>query len=389
MPQQRKTVAEQLAELQRKMAALQGTSTAPGGRARPYYYPGPAPAAPAGALEGECGLPALAAGCSLGPLPRTLLLLLLLCALAVALAPWGRLPALRAPPALLAPLAPGAVWLPAVPPLSSCARNPYLHDWGEARFAAAAASLADYRATQNALALDSEVFRHEVGWWRFNATPAFSACPSLARFPKVDTTMEDGKWLCGIEALREGCVVYSLGSNADFNFEYEVVEHTPCQVHTFDCTVSESEARFPADLQQRGRGRIHFHPWCVGQSGGRNGANYFSLRELAEKLGHAQVDLLKMDVEGYEYRVVQTIFAEALQSSLLDSLPMQVSFEMHAWQPDVSGPAAALSHEDGLSAGDMQIFWTQLSELGYVPVSRETNKYFTLGMEFTVVRAFC
>ena len=68
---------------------------------------------------------------------------------------------------------------------------------------------------------------------------------------------------------------------------------------------------------------------------------------------------------------------------------MQVSFEMHAWQPDVSAPAAALRSDGGLSAGDMQIFWTQLAELGYVPVSKENNKHFFLGVEFTVVRAFC
>jgi hypothetical protein len=318
---------------------------------------------------------------------RVLCVLLLLCTLAYfSLCSLGLH---AAPPAHLSAVHVSAVPLPALPPFSSCARNPYLQDWDMQHFAAAAAALVEFRSTQNSLALDSELYQHSVGWWRFNATPALTSCPTLARFPAVDTTMESGKWLCSAQSLQPGCIVYSLGSNADFTFEYEVVDATPCHVFTFDCTVSETEARFPKDLQQRGKGRIHFFPWCVGLGQGRSGANYFSLHELTEKLGHAQVDLLKMDVEGYEYRVVQTVYAEALQSTLLDALPMQVSFEMHAWQPNVAEPAAAIRSSAGLTAGDMQVFWTQLTELGYVPVAREDNQHFGLGVEFTVVRAFC
>jgi len=43
----------------------------------------------------------------------------------------------------------------------------------------------------------------------------------------------------------------------------------------------------------------------------------------------------------------------------------------------------------GLSSGELALFWRQLADLGYVPVSREDNKWCAWCAEFTVVRAFC
>lgn len=281
------------------------------------------------------------------------------------------------------------VILPAIPQLKSCRRNPYLTGWDGEEFAEAADAVSEFRSTQNAGALDNFIHHHDPAWLRFNASPKVLRCQGLGRFPESDASSDGGKWLCGIKNLQSGCIVYSLGSNANFDFEFDIIAATPCVIYTFDCTVSESEERFPKDLLARGQGRIFFYPWCVGESGGRNGNNYFSLIEIASKLKHNKIDLLKMDIEGYEYRVVESIFAGALKNSLQDFLPMQVSFEMHAWDPRVSEPAAAIRNGQGLSAGDMQVFWTQLTELGYVPVSREDNPLFSMGVEFTVVRAFC
>ena len=32
------------------------------------------------------------------------------------------------------------------------------------------------------------------------------------------------------------CVVYSIGGNNEWQFEQGILDHTPCDVHTFDCT---------------------------------------------------------------------------------------------------------------------------------------------------------
>jgi hypothetical protein len=277
-----------------------------------------------------------------------------------------------------------------------CTGNIFLWDWKPSQFEDAAEALVSFRSTQNKMSLDSSDWR-DPGHSRFNAMPPLVQCSSssggLVRYPPEDAPgLDGGKWLCSIEVLQErDCVIFSLGSNAEFSFEYDMVRSTPCQVHSFDCTVSTSEARFPKDFDEAGLGRVHFHPLCIGLSNGRSGPSHFSLNELAIRLGISRVSLLKIDVEGYEFRVLEMLYAEALRGRGLDFLPLQISFELHAFSPFVPNATALNNYEGGggMSAGEMQVFWTQLSDLGYVPVSREDNVLWGGGSEFTVVRAFC
>jgi hypothetical protein len=81
---------------------------------------------------------------------------------------------------------------------------------------------------------------------------------------------------------------------------------------------------------------------------------------------------------------------------------MQLVLELHARSGHVAGALALLDPPDpaakqkvawynrgGLSAGDMQVVWTQLTDLGYVVVKRDNNVGFHGGAEFTLLRAFC
>jgi FkbM family methyltransferase len=291
-------------------------------------------------------------------------------------------------------------------PEKFCRSNPYVKDWDDSKFLKAAESLVSFRSNQNDFALE----RHwkAEGWGRFDASPSTVPCNDFARFP-LDPIIDGGKWLCGISSLKKGCIIYSLGSNAQFDFEYLMVENTPCEIYTFDCTVSETETRFPKDLQKKGLGRIHFFPLCVSDGSKKTPKpSYRTLRQLAQDLNHTNIDLLKMDVEGFEYRVLAGLFTDALEASKaaselersLDFLPMQISFELHT-RTDLIPEASGLIDEQssrafdgwynfgGLSAGDMQIFWNQLTDLGYAVVSRENNSGFSGGAEFTALRVFC
>jgi len=69
----------------------------------------------------------------------------------------------------------------------------------------------------------------------------------------------DGYMSCGI-FIRDGfnCVVYSLGSNDQFDFEEAVLQRSNCSVHTFDCTSNAP----PKQLSHR----HHFHDTCIGPS---------------------------------------------------------------------------------------------------------------------------
>jgi len=46
------------------------------------------------------------------------------------------------------------------------------------------------------------------------------------------------KIICGLAELQKAphCIIYSMNGNNQWAFELDLLERTPCQVHTFDCT---------------------------------------------------------------------------------------------------------------------------------------------------------
>jgi hypothetical protein len=259
-----------------------------------------------------------------------------------------------------------------------CRRNPYLREWGNANFTDAADAAAAFRANENKYGLEKSW--HAPEWGLFDAAPGSMPCGKMEQYPRTDDPLFDGaKWLCNLDTLEPGCVIYSLGSNAQFDFEFAVAAATPCDIFSFDCTVASSQ--IPEDLNERGLGRVHFLPWCVGDVVLDN-ADYVPLPEIAARLNHSRIDVLKMDVEGFEYRVIEGLFTDALANGAsLEFLPMQISFELHL--------DFGLVREDALSAADTLVFWNQLVDLGYSVVSRENNPAYYGGAEFTVLRCFC
>ena len=49
---------------------------------------------------------------------------------------------------------------------------------------------------------------------------------------------DTSKITCGVthDNMVAPCVVYSIGGNNQWQFEQGILDHTPCDVHTFDCT---------------------------------------------------------------------------------------------------------------------------------------------------------
>ena len=263
-------------------------------------------------------------------------------------------------------------------------RNPFLRGWDSRTFASACQSLVDYRASGVRARLER---LHGVrGHALFDGAPATQPC-ALQRYgltgphPVWGDAADGGKFLCDLPALAalgEPCVVYSLGSNGQFDFEEAMVKHTPCEVHTFDCTLGNVELSVPTHP------RIHFHALCAGEGGGD--PRYLPLAALAALFNHSRVHLLKMDIEGFEFRVVESMFADVLRGAANAALllPLQISLEVHA----ISGPLGDFMAPPGLSAAEMDALWGPLTDLGYAVVSREDNKLCKHCSEFTVVRAF-
>lgn len=70
----------------------------------------------------------------------------------------------------------------------------------------------------------------------------------------------------------------------NYQFEEAALEHTSCDVHTFDCTW---------DGKSILEGRHFYHKLCLGLG---QDSTYRSWQNITHSLGHSRVDLLKMDI---------------------------------------------------------------------------------------------
>ena len=136
----------------------------------------------------------------------------------------------------------------------------------------------------------------------------YYTCPwTLKRTNYVSQSQFDGgKWTCGVEEM-EQCVVYSFGSNNDDFFERDLHYRNPsCEIHIFDPTSGAP----PEDWKEK----YYFHPLglCVGDESSFRVATIKdkifpckSLEQHMRTLGHSHVDIVKADVEGMEFALLQ------------------------------------------------------------------------------------
>lgn len=167
--------------------------------------------------------------------------------------------------------------------------------------------------------------------------------------PQIEHPYEElgalaGVWCVNTAALARGGIAYSFGIGTDISFEEDLMNSTQVELHAFDPT-----PRSLAWLRSRPLpSRISIHDYGISDSDGTarffapaNVAHVsFSMRHHAlptdagtvcsvyrlatimEKLGHAKLDLLKMDIEGAEYAVLQDVVRSGL------SIP-QILVEFH------------------------------------------------------------
>jgi hypothetical protein len=152
---------------------------------------------------------------------------------------------------------------------------------------------------------------------------------------------DESKIMCGADALKDGCVIYSIGGNNWWQFEEDLLQKTPCHIHTFDCTG-------PLDkFQKPPNDRLHFHHVCLGPTSEPANANdpkcapgfeerhpgkcgeTWTLLEMQQKLHHKRIDLFKMDIEGFEWPMFESwpVLDDQKRSEEL-SLPMQILVEV-------------------------------------------------------------
>jgi FkbM family methyltransferase len=155
------------------------------------------------------------------------------------------------------------------------------------------------------------------------------------------------RWCVCPELLNSESVVYSFGIGEDISFDVELVRRFGVRVHAFDPTprslVWLGTQEVPAELTLHPFGIADFDGYC-GFVAPENPAHtsytvierpsaepriklpVYKLATIMNRLHHEQIDLLKMDIEGAEYRVLSDLLAS--------NIPIrQILVEFHhRWQ---------------------------------------------------------
>jgi hypothetical protein len=148
-----------------------------------------------------------------------------------------------------------------------------------------------------------------------------------------DGSGQEIKYYAAIDAIKEkglDFIVYSAGNAGQPSFELELAK-LGAKVFSFDCTIDGKKEWTT----------FTFHKWCIGE-GNNSGlvkgevsayvkgndmskAEFYPLREIRRKLGHKRIDVLKMDIEGFEWDMMEREIVNGKD----EDLPDQLLFELH------------------------------------------------------------
>ena len=104
-------------------------------------------------------------------------------------------------------------------------------------------------------------------------------------------------------------MVYSIGSNGDFQFEsglQQLLGKDVCEIHIFD--YGDYESVTPKDMN------IHYHQWGLKRAnqpeGEKGDDGFYSIEEIVKKLGHDKriIDIFKIDCDKCEWRTHEDWF---------------------------------------------------------------------------------
>lgn len=223
-----------------------------------------------------------------------------------------------------------------------------------------------------------------AAWKRLEKSPGYQRRKLVlkrlvGKEPRLRTDLDvpvidEGGWRYHPDALDRDSVVYSLGIGKDTDFDQALIRRFGLHVHAFDPTPSTADWLLE---HPQGAG-FHFHPWAVTAADGtmtlyprrrkdgrKSSVMYtmvadggaqadaievpaFSLGSIASTLGHGRLDLLKMDIEGAEYDVLDTL-------ADLTVKPRQLLVEFHHRFAGI-GPARTVEAVTALRRQGFKLF---------------------------------
>lgn len=170
-------------------------------------------------------------------------------------------------------------------------------------------------------------------------------------------------------------VIYSLGSNNQFEFENALLGSTMCEIHTFDCTSDPPPGETNSSL--------FFHKWCIGSppsSFQTTMGPFKSFHQVLSELGHTSVRVMKWDVEGFEWDIFEEFFNDTT------TLPNQILFELH-YRSHMKAETDWMHREK--HAGEIALLAIQLYDAGYRVIHSAANPGCSSCYEYNLMRLHC
>lgn len=144
--------------------------------------------------------------------------------------------------------------------------------------------------------------------------------------------VDNAGWQVAVDGLHEGSIAYSFGVGDSIQFDLELIDRFGMTIHAFDpsprsiqfirCQQLPDKFRFydygisgidgMVELfPPRQDGYVSFSAIRKSPSAGDSvRVPVYRLSTIMKKLGHPRVDLLKMDVEGMEYDIIDNLLQE-------------------------------------------------------------------------------
>ncbi|KAH8077513.1 methyltransferase domain-containing protein [Cristinia sonorae] len=193
--------------------------------------------------------------------------------------------------------------------------------------------------------------------------PAFQ-CPH--RVERIGNLGDGGKWMCGFDrvARQRDCVIYSFGLNGEVSFEAELLSRAPnCQIWGYDFSVSSigSDIEHGFDRDNRSlASRAHFKPYALtGTDEHASTPPKWTLKSLLQANGHKFIDVLKIDIESWEFEALEPFVREYIHSG--EPLPVgQMQIEIHATESSGYGTFEKFRQWwEELEKAGLRPFWTE------------------------------
>ncbi|KAJ7115781.1 methyltransferase domain-containing protein [Mycena epipterygia] len=206
---------------------------------------------------------------------------------------------------------------------------------------------------------DIALFPPDVNPWPaytvWDFFPAAYNCPH--EIQRLGALGDGGKWVCGLSRVehKPDCIVYSVGINYESSFEAEILSNTQeCQIWGYDFTVNS----FGPQISTTQASRTHFHPYGLAgtdKHGPDDSPKMYTLESLMKMNGHTHIDILKIDIERWEFETLTALIKPYLASGR--PLPFgQLQLEVHIWNMTFE---EYLAWWEMLEAAGLRPFWTE------------------------------